>query len=152
LKDGELPGHTFHLVLLSRDTQGYKNLLKVVSSGYLGACLKEVPTVAFEELTKRASGLLCMSACLKGEFAFLVRRLRKLWGLGPFVFDGSHSSSICEILDALKSHVVTMQEIFGKDHFYIELVDNRVPGQAELIEDLVACADFLQVPIVATGD
>ena len=68
-----------HLVLLAKNNTGYKNLIKIVSSGYLEG-RGEVPTANLNSLNKQAdhSGLIALSACALGEFGMLVAELRRL--------------------------------------------------------------------------
>jgi len=61
-------GNTSHLVLFARNQTGYHNLLKLVSAGYLEG-FYYVPRMDKEILAQHSQGLLCTSACLRGEVA-----------------------------------------------------------------------------------
>ncbi|MBP9707975.1 MAG: PHP domain-containing protein, partial [Oligoflexales bacterium] len=80
IKSGKISTETkpeyFHLVLLAKNIQGYKNLLKIVSAGYTEG-LGAVPVVPRAVLEKHQDGLICLSACGLGELGFLVQSLRQ---------------------------------------------------------------------------
>jgi DNA polymerase-3 subunit alpha len=145
----------FHLVLLSKDVAGYKNLIKIVSAGHLakpaeGETPDEVPTTAEEVLTKHAGGLVALSSCSRGEFAYLVQAIRKFSGKGElsFVGEDEHHQAACAALD---THVQLMRARFGDD-YYIELIDNNIPAQKALLKDLVSAAKHYELPLVASAD
>ncbi len=141
---GLLSGQPVHqLVLLAKDTQGYKNLLKVVSSGYIGTNFKNVPTVPWDVLSERASGLIALSSFHNGEFSYLANEL----------CNGTDPSSLAqedEALAHLREYVQRMQTCFGADNFYTELTDNGLPQQRLQIQRQVQIARLLQLPIVAS--
>ena len=153
LPENERPDYAFHLVLLAQDIQGYKNLLKVVSSAYLGDVVKEVPIVPFEQLSWHTASLVSLSACMKGELAFFAQRLRKLSGAGQLCLaPNAEERDALALIEAMQEHAQTLKKLYGDDNVFVELVDNNIPGQAQLVQDLIDCAAFLQLPVVATGD
>ena len=141
----------FHLTVLVKNTAGYKSLLKLISSGYLGKNLKEVPVITEEDLKKESSEIVALSSCLRGEFGTLVKKLRSLNPDSDLVFDDTNpkNSHVCS---ALKSHVEKMKNIFGDGNYFIELIDNNLLEQKLLLPDLVAAARYFSIPIVATCD
>ena len=141
----------FHLVVLAKNTDGYKSLLKVVSSAYIGDNLKEVPVISQEDLGRESHELVALSSCLRGEFGTLVRKLRALLGSDEFRVDPS-DPKIGPVSKALKAHVDRMLEVFGKDHYYVELIDNNLLEQKLILPDLVAAARHFDLPLVASND
>ena len=141
----------FHLVLLAKNERGYKKLLKIVSSGYLGASIQEVPVVPYSALDGIDDDLVALSSCLKGEFAFWVAELRRLSGSGKLDLDCS-LSSVKPVYEGLKQYVDAMVSLFGNENFYVELIDNNIIEQKKLIPDLVAVAHHFHLKIVASGD
>ena len=66
---------SYHLILLAKDETGYQNLMKLVSSGYLEGFYYK-PRIDKEILTKYSSGLIGLTACLKGEIPVMLRQRR----------------------------------------------------------------------------
>jgi len=119
-----------HLVLFAKDEQGYRNLLKLVSLGYLEGFYYR-PRMDKEMLAKYGQGLLATSACLRGEVAWNLR-------------EGNYAK-------AMKSADEFVQ-IFGKGNFYLELMENNIPDQKGVNEGLIKLSKELNIPLVATND
>ncbi|MDD5281664.1 MAG: DNA polymerase III subunit alpha [Candidatus Omnitrophica bacterium] len=119
-----------HLILLARDESGYRNLIKLVSIGYLEGFYYR-PRVDKEVLSQYAQGLIALSACLKGEVAWLIQQKR--------------------FNDALKV-AETYQNIFGKGNFYLEIQANSIPEQKIVNDALIRISKELDIPLVATND
>ena len=119
-----------HLILLARDECGYQNLIKLVSIGYLEGFYYR-PRVDKEVLAQYAQGLIGLSACLKGEVAWLIQQKR--------------------FNDALKA-ADTYLNIFGKGNFYLEIQANSIPEQKIVNEALIKISKELSIPLVATND
>jgi len=119
-----------HLILLARDEEGYRNLMKLVSIGYLEGFYYR-PRIDKEILSVHAKGLISLSACLKGEVASLI--LEKRYN------------------DALKA-ADTFQNIFGKDNFYLEIQGNSIPEQKIANKEIIRISKELGIPLVATND
>jgi DNA polymerase III subunit alpha len=119
-----------HLVLLARDEQGYQNLMKLVSIGYLEGFYYK-PRVDKEMLAKYSSGLIAMTACLKGEVPSCLRELR--------------------VHDAQKA-ADEYSQIFGKDNFYLEVQQNDIAEQKTVNEGLLKLSKAMGLPLVATND
>jgi len=119
-----------HLVLYARDEQGYQNLMKLVSIGYLEGFYYR-PRIDKEVLAEYSQGLLALSGCLKGEV----------------------SQKICSgnINEALKS-ADEFEQILGKGNFYLELMDHGIPEQKVSNEGLIKVSKELSIPVVATND
>lgn len=119
-----------HLILLARDESGYQNLIKLVSIGYLEGFYYR-PRIDKEVLSLHAEGLIGLSACLKGEVAWLIQQKR--------------------FNDALKA-AETYQNILGKGNFYLEMQPNSIPEQKIVNEGLIKISEELGIPLVATND
>jgi len=147
-----LTGGFFHLVLLAKNTQGYKNLIKIVSSGWMDSLQGELPVVKKDFLQDYSQDLVCLSSCMMGEFAFLVNEARKLTKEKKINFDLKSDDLLGEILSALRQHVQTTTEWFGPDNYYIEIIDNNLAEQKRIQTDLIDAAKHFGLKIVATCD
>ncbi len=121
---------SYHLILLAKDEEGYHNLMKLVSGGYLEGFYYK-PRIDREILTKYSSGLIGLTACLKGEIPVMLRQRR--------------------FNDALKA-ADEYSHILGKDNFYLEIQENLIPEQSIVNEGLIKISKELSLPIVATND
>jgi len=119
-----------HLILLARDEEGYRNLMKLVSIGYLEGFYYR-PRIDKEVLAQHAQGLIGSSACLKGEIASLILQKR--------------------FNDALKA-ADTYQNILGKGNFYLEIQGNSIPEQKIANAGMVKISEQSGIPLVATND
>jgi DNA polymerase-3 subunit alpha len=120
----------YHLILLAKDEQGYSNLMKLTSIGYLEGFYYR-PRIDKEVLAQYCQGLIGLSACLKGEIASLIiaNRMNDAFK----VADGYY-------------------QIFGKGNFYLELQENKIPEQTKVNEGLLKISKELDIPVVATND
>lgn len=123
-------GSTSHLVLYAKNETGYKNLLKLVSAGYLEG-FYYYPRMDKEILARYSDGLICSSACLKGEVA---------WNLMQGQYDA-----------ALKA-ADDLSHIFGKENFYLEIMDHGMKEQKLVNEGILKISRELGLPIIATND
>ncbi len=121
---------TAHLLLLAKDNEGYSNLIKLVSAGYLEGFYYK-PRMDKELLSRYAKGLICTSACLKGE-------------VSNFLMKGDYRSALKAADD--------LSHIFGKDNFYIELMDHGLTEQKKVNEGLLKIANELNLKMIATND
>ncbi len=119
-----------HLVLLAKDAQGYANLVKLVSAGYLEGFYYR-PRMDHDLLAQYAKGLIATSACLKGE-------------VPGHLLKGNY--------DAAVKAADRLNQIFGKGNFYIELMDHGLLEQKKVNEGLIKIAHHLHLPLVATND
>ena len=119
-----------HLVLLCENEEGYRNLSYMVSKAFTeGFYIK--PRIDLELLRQHSKGLIALSACLAGE---IPRRLR----------NGEYENA--------KAYALTMSEIFGPDHFYLELQDHGIPDQAEVNRGILRIHQDTGLPMVCTND
>jgi len=121
---------SFHLVLLAKNETGYKNLMKLVSAGYLEGFYYR-PRVDKEILAKYSDGLICSSACLKGEIPHLIRTNQ---------------------IDQARKVIDEYSNIFGRDNFYLEIQDNLIPEQDKVNVEIIKIARDMNIGLVATND
>ncbi len=119
-----------HLVLLAENNQGYANLMKIVSRGYTEGFYYK-PRVDQEILEKYHEGIIALSACLAGIVATNLRH-------------GQYEQA--------KKEVLRLSEIFGPDHFYLELQDHGIPEQKTVNQGLLRLSQETGLELVATND
>ncbi|HAZ09791.1 MAG: DNA polymerase III subunit alpha [Omnitrophica bacterium GWA2_41_15] len=119
-----------HLILLVRDEAGYKNLMKLVSIGYLEGFYYK-PRIDKEALAQYSEGLIALSSCLKGEIPRLAMNNKE---------------------EKLKQLAAEYCDILGKENFYFELQDNSIPEQREVNKELIRLGKELGIGLVATND
>lgn len=120
----------YHLILLAENNEGYKNLMKIVSEGYVNGYYYR-PRVDYSVLEKYSKGIIATSACLAGEVQ------RKL-GAGDFT--GARET-------ALK-----YKDIFGKDNFFLELQNHGMREQVEVNRELEILSKELDIPLIVSND
>ncbi len=121
----------YHLVLLVKNEQGYKNLVKLVSKAHLEGFYYK-PRVDEELLEKYGSGLIGLSACLQGKIPQLI---------------------LANKIEEAKKQALQYQKIFGKDNFYLEIQNHpNIPEQKKINQALVSFSKELKIPLVATND
>jgi DNA polymerase III subunit alpha len=118
-----------HLILLAMNQQGYRNLCKLVTLGYMEGFYYK-PRIDKELLRELNGGLIALSACLQGEVS-------QALSAGNF--------------DKAKNAVETYASIFG-DRYYIEIQDNKLAEQEKVNRLLVELAKEISIPVVATND
>jgi DNA polymerase-3 subunit alpha len=128
-KKGEL-GHINHLILLARNLEGYQNLMKLSSIGYLEGFYYK-PRIDMEALEKHSGGLLALSGCLRGDIA---------------------QSVIHDSLDAARNKIDRYRELFGPDNYYLEIQDHGIEDEKTAREGVIKLARDMGVPVVATND
>jgi DNA polymerase-3 subunit alpha len=121
-------GH--HLVLLARDDEGWRNLIRLVSLGHLEGFYYK-PRIDKELLARHSRGLTALSGCLSGEVAGLLLR-------------GDEA--------AAKQAAGVYADILGKGHFYLEVQDHGLAEQAQVNAGLAQLSRGLGLPLVATPD
>lgn len=120
----------YHLVLLAENQEGYQNLMKIVSAGFVDGFYYK-PRVDLEILEKYHEGIIALSACLAGEVA---RNVTK----------GFYEES--------KKAALRYEEIFGKGNFFLELQDHGIPEQQRVNQQLVRMSRETGIELVATND
>ena len=120
----------YHLVLLCKDRQGYENLCYLVSQAFVEGFYGK-PRVDLNLLRERHEGLIATSACLAGA---IPQRLLQ------------------EDYDAALKYAQEMADIFGPDHFYLELQDHGIPEQTPVNQGIMRIARETGLPLVVTND
>ena len=121
---------SYHMVLLARDLAGYKNLVKLVSKGFLEGFYYK-PRVDKELLAEHAAGIIATSACLGGEIPGRILAQEKK--------QAEHLAG-------------QFREIFGAGYFYLELQNHGLEEQKAVNEGLVTISRRLDLPLVCTND
>jgi len=130
-KEGKIDTDPYHLVLLAKNEEGYRNLLKLVTHAHLDGYYYK-PRIDFELLKEHHEGLICLSACLAGQVPQLLM-----------------NGNVKEAEEVAKKYA----ELFGPDHYYIELQKHAaIPEIDQVNEKLVALSRKLGLPLVATND
>jgi DNA polymerase-3 subunit alpha len=119
-----------HLVLLAESTEGYQNLSRLVSYGYLEGFYYR-PRVDRDLLSRYSKGLIALSACLKG-------------GVQQKLLMEQHDSAIEE--------ASSWRDIFGSGNFYLELQDHGLPAQQRINPLLLEISKKTGIPYVCTND
>ncbi|RMF70363.1 MAG: DNA polymerase III subunit alpha, partial [Calditrichaeota bacterium] len=127
--DRRVADTSFHLVLLAKNKQGYQNLMRLVSIGYLEGFYYR-PRIDKEVLREYHEGIIAFSACLKGEVPYYL--LKK----------GYEEARRCAL---------EYREIF-KDDYYLEIHNHGIPEEDEVRKGLVELSKELSIPLVATND
>ena len=122
-------GQYNHLVLIAQNYQGYKNLMKIVTHGYLEGFYYK-PRVDTEILQKYNEGIICLSACLKGILP------------ETLIYNG---------LEAGKKVAEEYSSIFP-GRYYIELQNHGIPEELQNIQLATKLAKEMNLPIIATND
>ncbi len=121
---------SYHLVLLCENRTGYENLCLLVSQAFTNGFYGK-PRVDLDLLRKHHEGLIALSACLAGA---IPQRLLE------------------EDYEGAKAYALTMSEIFGEDHFYLELQDHGIPEQRPVNQGVMRLARETGLPLVVTND
>jgi DNA polymerase-3 subunit alpha len=119
-----------HLVLLCENDEGYRNLIKLVSTGYLDGFYYK-PRVDHDLLAKHSGGLIALSACLRGEVTDHV---------------------LAERTEQARNSAGRLRDIFGKSNFFLEVQDQDLDVDKRVNRDLVALSRSTGIPLVATND
>ncbi len=121
----------YHLILLVKDEQGYKNLVKLITAAHLEGFYYK-PRVDEELLTKYSQGLICLSGCLQGKIPKLI---------------------LTKKIDEAENLALKYQDIFGQDNFYLEIQHHpNLPEQKKVNDILIAFSKKLGIPLVCTND
>ena len=119
-----------HLILLAESYQGYKNLIKLATAGFLEGFYYR-PRIDKELLRQHSDGIVCLSACLAGEVPTLLRSDR---------------------YEDARAVAGEFKDLFGPDRYWLEMQDHGVEGQAQVNEGSIRLAKELGLGVVATND
>jgi DNA polymerase-3 subunit alpha len=120
----------YHLVLLAENEEGYKNLLKLSSAAFTEGYYYK-PRIDFELLSRYSKGIIASSACIAGEIPSLVLM-------------GKEAEA--------ERTAMRYAELFGPDHYYLELQDHGISEQKVANKGLVAIARRTGLPLICTND
>ncbi len=119
-----------HLVLLCENQEGYRNLIDLVSTGYLEGFYYK-PRVDKDLLASHAKGLIAMSACLRGDI---------------------NEAVLADRYDEARRLAYTYADIFGRDNFFLEVQDHGLDQDRRLIPQVNRLSQEAGIPLVATND
>ena len=130
----------FHLILLAKNYEGYRNLMKIVSTGHIEGKYYDKPSVSHEVVEQYSKGLVCCSACIAGEIPRAI---------------------IAGDMKGAEEAVMWHKRVFGED-FYLEVQEHKtqIPGQSQEVyerqlvanEGIFALAEKTGTKVVATND
>ena len=120
----------YHLILLSENEVGYKNLIKIVSAGFVDGFYYK-PRVDYEILNKYHEGLICLTACVQGE-------------VPQALLKGQYGEA--------KLRAENLKNIFGANNLFIEIQNHGLKDELMIQPDLIRIADEIGVKVVATND
>jgi DNA polymerase-3 subunit alpha len=119
-----------HLVLLCESLEGYHNLIKLVSAGYLEGFYYK-PRIDYDLLSKHSKGLIALSACLRGPVTEAV---------------------VEDKYDLARENAYRLRDVFGKGNFFIEIQDQGLEIEKNVNRELVRLSRETGIPLVATND
>ena len=128
-KEPNIDNKYYHLILLAKNNDGYKNLAKLVSLSFVDGYYYK-PRIDKEILEKYHEGLICCSACLGGEVA---------------------QNILKDNLEEAEKVAIWHKNVFGED-YYLEVQSNTMPNQILVNQKLVELSRKLDIPLVATND
>ena len=121
----------YHLVLLVKNEEGYRNLVKLITRAYLEGFYYK-PRIDEELLKQHSQGLIALTACIQGKIPQLI---------------------LAKKIKEAEELALKYQEIFGKDNFYLELQHHpHIKEQKKVNDVLVQFSKKLAIPLVATND
>ena len=119
----------YHLILLAQNLKGYQNLMKLSSSSYIEGFYYK-PRISKELLKQHSEGLICLSACVKGEIPSLILNGRE---------------------NEARAAIKWYHELFG-ERYFIEIQDHQLDMEAKSMPRLIAMAEEMKIPLVLTND
>jgi len=125
------PGVVDHLVMLASNAEGYKNLIQLVSLGYLSSANVDTPSVTLDQVAKYARGNVALTGCLGGVMA------QAILEYGP---------------ERGEPMLAELRDMFQPGHLFVELQDHGFPEQPLVNSILSQTADRLGLPCVASND
>ena len=119
-----------HLVLLCENQEGYRNLINLVSTGYLDGFYYK-PRIDLDLLSQHSKGLIALSACLRGQLAETI---------------------LADKYEDARRLAYTYSDIFGKNNFFLEVQDHHLEQDKRLTPELNRLSHETGLPLVATND
>ncbi len=124
------PANYSHLVLLARNREGYKNLVKLSSAGYIDGYYRR-PRIDKDLLEEHAEGLVCLAACLSGEVSLWLRQ---------------------SAYEKARASAEWFARVFGPDGFWLEVQDHGITDEKLVRNGMFKLGEDLGLPVVATND
>lgn len=125
-----LDNQRYHLVLLAKNENGYKNLIKLVSAAWTEGFYTK-PRIDHDILEQYHEDLICLSACLAGEIPQALLR---------------------NDYEGAKNTALWYKNLFGEGNYYMEIQDHGIDEQKRTNPDIIRIARELDIPLVATND
>ncbi len=122
--------HHGHLILLAKNETGYRNLIKIVSTGYIKGFYYK-PRIDKDTLREYSEGIIALSGCLVGN---IQNRL------------------LMRDYEGAKKEASELLEIFGEGNFYLEIQDQGLPEEKAILPDMLKLSKELSIPVAATND
>jgi DNA polymerase-3 subunit alpha len=119
-----------HLVLLCENQEGYRNLLKLVSTAFLEGFYYK-PRIDKDLLAQHSKGLIALSACLRGDI---------------------NETLLASRYEEAKRLAYTYSDMFGKDNFFLEIQDHGLDQDKLVLPQLHRLSQETRIPLVATND
>ncbi len=129
-RDPELDKEYYHLLLIAANRRGYDNLLKIASASQLDGFYYR-PRIDKDFLAAHAEGLICTSGCMASE-------------IPQMILEGREQEA--------RQLLGWYQDVFGPDHYYIELQEHDIPELHHLNRALVELSPYAHIPLLATND
>src|SRR5580704_6262195 len=119
-----------HLVLLCENQEGYRNLINLVSTGFLEGFYSK-PRIDKDLLAQHSKGLICLSACLRGDI---------------------NETILADRYDEARRLALTYGDIFGRNNFFLEIQDHGLEQDKRLVPVVNQLSQETGIPLVATND
>ena len=119
-----------HLVLLCENQEGYRNLIKLVSTGFLDGFYYK-PRIDKDLLAQHSKGLIAMSACLRGDI---------------------NETILADRYEEARRMAHAYSDMFGKDNFFLEIQDHGLDKDHALLPHVHRLSADTGIPLVATND
>ena len=120
-----------HLTLLAESDQGFRNLVKLTSQGFLDGLYRGKPTIDLELLSEYGDGVIAFSGCLAARAS-------------QHILDGQ--------LESARAHLDDLVQVFGREDLYLEVQRNGLPEQEKVNAAMQRFASEMALPLVATAD
>jgi DNA polymerase-3 subunit alpha len=129
-RDPQKDKNQYHLVLLAENQEGFKNIMKLCSTGFVDGYYYK-PRIDHDTLKKHSEGIIALSACLAGE-------------VQSHLLDNNYEEA--------KKTALKYKEIFGENNFFLEMQDHGMKEQQTVNESLIKLSSETKIKLVATND
>ena len=132
----------YHITLLAVTQEGYQNLIRLSSRAYLDGFYYK-PRMDRELLAEHSAGLVATTGCLGGHVPQL---------LAPDAYDEEGNLTGERDVEAAVEAAAMYQDVFGRENFFVEVMDHEVEAQRRVLPDLLDVASRIGAPLLATND